>query len=418
MQTVPGNRVIAVKHFDIPVDFPFDVSDNPFEIRYNNDMNSDIPVQEPVDIYPGFGGHGTSENYSYSVPAVTSANMKTTPSRIQSTTLVDTYYIYSYDGKLLAEYDHNGNCVKDYIYAGNRLIAEYYPPPIDKYYYYMSDQVNSIRIVTDNNGDVVYSAAYGPYGEVEKVWNNTYEPKLKFSGKERDEYTDLDYFGGRYYDHKHYRFNSVDPIINKEVALMNPQLWNLYAYCRNNPLTFFDPDGNRDIFIFLGAQANPAGPNFNDLGYRARRKGDTFRVFDFGTFTMKDFRNSLKTEDAITFFIGHSSGGKTLLINEKKYQGTKNLANDIIGIFTCSSGKFAFTKFKTATNTVIALDSGPDSFTSDLGASWAAYYTLLSLITGNTPASAIMFGNKGFVKPNAGGMLWSSTDIRDKIVFK
>jgi hypothetical protein len=71
---------------------------------------------------------------------------------IQSTSTVDTYYIYSFDGKLMAEYDHNGNCVKDYIYVGNRLIAEY-QPQANKYYYYMSDQINSTRIVTDDNGN-------------------------------------------------------------------------------------------------------------------------------------------------------------------------------------------------------------------------------------------------------------------------
>jgi uncharacterized protein RhaS with RHS repeats len=32
-------------------------------------------------------------------------------------------------------------------------------------------------------------------------------------------------------------------VINKDEALVNPQLWNLYSYCRNNPVTFFDPDG-------------------------------------------------------------------------------------------------------------------------------------------------------------------------------
>jgi RHS repeat-associated protein len=263
MQTVPGTRVIAIKRFDIGVDFPFDVSDNPFEIRYNNGMNSDAPVHKPVDTYPGIGGHGTSANYSSPAPAAISSSSKTTPARIQNTTLVDTYYIYSYDGKLLAEYDHNGNCVRDYIYAGNRLIAEYYPPPIDKYYYYMPDQVNSVRIITDDNGDVVYSAAYGPYGEAEKVWNNTYEPELKFSGKERDEYTNLDYFGARYYDHHHYRFNSVDPIINKEEALMNPQLWNLYAYCRNNPITYLDINGMIEaLFNWIGIYGPDSGrPN-------------------------------------------------------------------------------------------------------------------------------------------------------------
>ena len=66
---------------------------------------------------------------------------------------------------------------------------------------------------------------------------------MKFSGKEREGYSDLDYFWARYYDHKSYRFNSVDPVINKIEALYNPQAWNLYAYCNNNPITYYDPDG-------------------------------------------------------------------------------------------------------------------------------------------------------------------------------
>ncbi len=122
------------------------------------------------------------------------------------------------------------------------MIAEY-RPQTNTYYYYMSDQINTTRIITDGNGNVVYSALHGPYGDVQKVWTSTYDPKLKFSGKEREGYSELDYFGARYYDHNSYRFISVDPIINKEEALSNPQLWNLYAYCRNNPITYLDPDG-------------------------------------------------------------------------------------------------------------------------------------------------------------------------------
>jgi RHS repeat-associated protein len=112
-----------------------------------------------------------------------------------------------------------------------------------KYYYYMSDQINSNRIVTDDTGTIVHSSAHGPYGEIQKTWINTYDPKLKFSGKEREAYSGLDYFGARYYDQNRYRFISVDPIINKEEAFVNPQLWNLYAYCRNNPIKYFDPTG-------------------------------------------------------------------------------------------------------------------------------------------------------------------------------
>ena len=34
-------QATVVKSFNIPIDFPFDVSDNPFEIRYNEDMFND-----------------------------------------------------------------------------------------------------------------------------------------------------------------------------------------------------------------------------------------------------------------------------------------------------------------------------------------------------------------------------------------
>ena len=60
----------------------------------------------------------------------------------------------------------------------------------------------------------------------------------------------------RYSDHKSYRFNSVDPVINKIEALYNPQAWNLYAYCNNNPITYYDPDGR--LIIIAPWLLNPA----------------------------------------------------------------------------------------------------------------------------------------------------------------
>ncbi len=256
IQPAEDEKVTVVKTFNIPVDFPFDISDKPFEIRYNDTMDKYMGSIEPMEDETGHGPYGGA--------AFTNTNTSNTMqtqmfSRTQSSGMIDTYYIYSHDGTLLAEYDHNGNCVRDYIYTGNRLIAEY-KPQTNTYYYYMSDQINTTRIITDGNGNVVYSALYGPYGDVQKVWTNTYDPKLKFSGKEREGYSDLDYFGARYYDHNSYRFISVDPIINKEEALSNPQLWNLYAYCRNNPITYFDPDGRESILKKLKKIVDPVVP--------------------------------------------------------------------------------------------------------------------------------------------------------------
>jgi RHS repeat-associated protein len=131
---------------------------------------------------------------------------------------------------------------------GSKLLAEFQPLG-SKYYYYTSDQINSTRIVTDSAGTVVSSSLYDPYGGVQKQWVNTYQPSLKFSGKEREGISELDYFGARYYGHRQYRFLSVDPEINKDEAMGNPQLWNLYAYCRNNPIIFIDPDG-LDNYVF------------------------------------------------------------------------------------------------------------------------------------------------------------------------
>jgi hypothetical protein len=46
-----------------------------------------------------------------------------------------------------------------------------------------------------------------------------------------------------------YRFISADPVTTKESALINPQGWNLYAYCLNSPIKNYDPD-ERDNYVF------------------------------------------------------------------------------------------------------------------------------------------------------------------------
>ncbi len=65
----------------------------------------------------------------------------------------------------------------------------------------------------------------------------------KFTGKERDSESGLDYFGARYYGSSMGRFQSPDPVIITPERLANPQELNLYAYVANNPLRFIDPTG-------------------------------------------------------------------------------------------------------------------------------------------------------------------------------
>jgi hypothetical protein len=79
---------------------------------------------------------------------------------------------------------------------GSRLVTEY-NPATSQYLYYTQDQIGSTRIVTDDTGTVVYAAAHDPYGGIQKVWADAFDPKGKFSDKERDGETWLDYFGAR-----------------------------------------------------------------------------------------------------------------------------------------------------------------------------------------------------------------------------
>jgi RHS repeat-associated protein len=62
----------------------------------------------------------------------------------------------------------------------------------------------------------------------------------KFTGKQLDEESSLDYFGARYYNSAPGRFMSPDPLAGHTE---DPQTLNRYAYVGNNPLSRTDPTG-------------------------------------------------------------------------------------------------------------------------------------------------------------------------------
>ncbi len=107
--------------------------------------------------------------------------------------------------------------------------------------YYHLDALGSVRAITDQNAAVIERHDYLPFGE---EWNP--QPSIdarKFTGKERDVETGYDYFGARYLSAKTARFTTTDPSYTLTENLVDPQRWNRYAYVRNNPLRYTDPDG-------------------------------------------------------------------------------------------------------------------------------------------------------------------------------
>lgn len=256
------------KQVSFPVRVPFAVSSDSFSIveeaakvattSLTKSTLTERDDAREISMIPGFRRSLTRERRDRSTGLIVSSGENPgggqptsgeTAKVMSASPAGGSFYIYSFDGRLLAEYNLYGQCVRDYIYMGAQLVAEY-QPSTSLYYYYTSDQINSTRMVTDDAGAVVYSAAHDPYGGIQRTWVNAFEPALKFSGKERDGESGLDYFGARYYDKSQYRFISVDPVVSPLLGISNPQYWNLYSYCGDNPVAYSDPNGE-SFLVFI-----------------------------------------------------------------------------------------------------------------------------------------------------------------------
>jgi RHS repeat-associated protein len=68
------------------------------------------------------------------------------------------------------------------------------------------------------------------------------ETRKGYTGYEKDDESGLDFAQARYYNPKHGRFTSVDPL-TASANVKNPQTFNRYSYVLNSPYKFTDPLG-------------------------------------------------------------------------------------------------------------------------------------------------------------------------------
>jgi RHS repeat-associated protein len=168
--------------------------------------------------------------------------------RLVSSTLnsVTTNYVYDGEGRRVKK----GSVVMVYDAFG-RLAAEYggTADPVGTEYL-TADHLGSTRLVTSSTGAERRCLDYLPFGEQMTqgmgtrgtCYASATEPRVKFTGKERDQETGLDYFGARYFSGAQGRFTSPDaPFADQHPE--NPQSWNLYQYGYNSPLANIDIDG-------------------------------------------------------------------------------------------------------------------------------------------------------------------------------
>ena len=156
----------------------------------------------------------------------------------------NTQYFYDVTGKVLWEFDPDGTGDRQKMvraYFNGRLFTSTGDAAAGSHTVY-TDHLGTPRLKLH-----VMTAAsearddYYPFGQqVNTVVDAAHD--RRFTGKERDAESGLDYFGARYYHSVAGRFLSVDPVLDSADPT-NPQSWNRYTYTFNNPLKYVDPDG-------------------------------------------------------------------------------------------------------------------------------------------------------------------------------
>ena len=149
---------------------------------------------------------------------------------------------YVYDSSQVIEEYENDTLARSYVYGA------YIDDPIaiengGSKYYYIKDRRYSITALADETGSVVESYDYTPFGRMtvfnaagDEIAESTTGNPYGFTGRRWDAETGLWYYRNRMYSPTLGRFLQPDPAGYVDGI-------NLYAYVRNNPLVFVDPEG-------------------------------------------------------------------------------------------------------------------------------------------------------------------------------
>jgi len=142
---------------------------------------------------------------------------------------------YLYDGaNVLEEVDGSGNVLARYTQGAgiDQPLAELRSGTTS---YYQQDVLSSVTSLSNSAGALANTYTYDSYGKLTTSTGTITNP-YRYTGREADSETGLDYYRARYYDPSTGRFISEDP--SGFAAGVN-----FYAYTLGSPINFRDPSG-------------------------------------------------------------------------------------------------------------------------------------------------------------------------------
>ena len=145
---------------------------------------------------------------------------------------------YVYDGaNVLEEVDGSGNVLARYVQNSgvDEPLAETRASTTS---YYEADALGTVTSLSNSSGSLANTYSYDSYGTLTSSTGTITNP-YRYTGRDFDSETGLDYYRARYYDPQIGRFISEDPARSSG---------NFYAYTRNNPTNRTDPLGLWDTY--------------------------------------------------------------------------------------------------------------------------------------------------------------------------
>ena len=162
-----------------------------------------------------------------------------------------TAFLYR-NGEILAECGEDGEPVSRYVYGRGLSHVQTLRDGI--YHAYHCDEQGSTAYMTGPGGGVENSYRYDAFGNLLER-EETVPNRILYTGQQYDQETGQYYLRARYYNPVVGRFLQEDTYHGDGL--------NLYAYCANNPVVYYDPGGHDSAAVMKKAEEPdlPVGVN-------------------------------------------------------------------------------------------------------------------------------------------------------------
>ena len=222
---------------------PLDLNSNVKQTVYTYDANgnqitktsegkTETNTYDGLNQLIGFTDGETTASYKYNASGL----------RYEKTVNGETInHVWDGNKQIVADVIDNQFYEADCYIRGTNLVAKYNYWNGDKseYTYYTQNAHGDVVNLTDKEGKVTKSYRYDAFG-VEKNIDENDTNAFRYCGEYYDKETATVYLRARYYNPNTGRFISRDSYVGRRT---DPLSLNLYTYCANNPVYFFDPSG-------------------------------------------------------------------------------------------------------------------------------------------------------------------------------